>query len=79
MLTQEDKIKEELIKKIMTENKITLPLLRNQDRKKVKVETEKVNKLLINIATVNISELIYARRKLVFDKIEWKFKIGKGN
>ena len=33
-LTQEDKIKIELIKKIMTEKKTALPSLRNQDWKK---------------------------------------------
>ena len=33
-----------LIKKIMTEKKTTLPSLRNQDWKNVKVEIEKVNK-----------------------------------
>ena len=39
---QEDKMNVELIKKIMTEKKTTLPSLRNQDGKKVKVETKKV-------------------------------------
>ena len=43
MLNQEDKISVELIKKIMTEKKTTLPSLKNEDRKKVKVETEKIN------------------------------------
>ena len=52
MLTQEYKIKVELMKKTMTEKKTTLPSLRNQ----VKVETKKVNKLLTNIATDNITE-----------------------
>ena len=56
----------------MTEKKITLPSLRSQDWKNVKVETEKVNKLLPNIPMDNItelSELIYAGAKLVCDKI----------
>ena len=56
----------------MTEKKTTLPPLRNQDWKKVKVETEKIIKLLPNIPTDNVTELnelIYAGTKLVFDKI----------
>ena len=51
----------------MTE-KSTLSSLWKQDLKKVKVETEKVNKLLINIPTGHFSEankLIYARMKIV--------------
>ena len=36
MLTQENKINAELIKKIMTEKKIGLSSLKNQDWKKVK-------------------------------------------
>ena len=39
MLTQEDKINVELIRKIIPEMKTTLPSLRNQDCEKVKVET----------------------------------------
>ena len=42
------------------------------DRKKVKVETEKVNKLSTNIPTSNITELnelTFAEVKLVRDKI----------
>ena len=41
----------------MTEKKNLLPSLRNQDWKKVKIETEKVNKLLANFQTGNITEL----------------------
>ena len=51
----------------MTEKKTTLPSLSNLDRKKVKVETEKVNKILLNIPKSNITELngiIYAGAKL---------------
>ena len=57
----------------MSKKKITLPSLRNQNWKKVKEETEKVNKLLPNIPTDNITELkqlIYAGAKLVCDKID---------
>ena len=56
----------------MTEKKSSLPSLRNQDWKKVKVETVKVNKLLRNIPKGNfieLNELINARAKLVCDKI----------
>ena len=41
----------------MSEQKTTLPSLRNQYRKKVMEETEKVNKLLKHIPTDNITEL----------------------
>ena len=53
----------------MTEKKTTLPSLRDQDLKKVKLE--KVNKLLPNIPTNNmteLNELIFAGGKLASDK-----------
>ena len=56
----------------MIKKKTTLPSLRNQDWKKVKVETEKINKLSTHIPKGNITELnalIYAGSKLVCDKI----------
>ena len=56
----------------MTEKKTILPSLRNQDSKNVEVETEKVNKLLPNNPTGNITEvkeLIYAGSKSVCDII----------
>ena len=56
MLTQENKINVELIKKIMNEKKTTLRSLRNQEWKNGKVENENVNKLLTNIQTGNITE-----------------------
>ena len=62
----------ELIKDIISEKKATLLSLRNEDWNKVKVETKKVNELLKNIPTDNITELnelIYAGVKLVSDKI----------
>ena len=69
MLTEEDRINLELIKKIMTEKKIN-----NQDWEKEKVETKKINKLLVNIPTQNITEvneLIYVN--LCWSKIsQWK-------
>ena len=57
----------------MSEQKTTLPYLRNPNWKKIKVETEKVNKLLKHISMNNITELnelIYARTKLISDKID---------
>ena len=57
----------------MSEQKTMLPSLRNQNWKKVKVETQKVNKLLQHILTENIAkqnELIYAGSKLFSDKTD---------
>ena len=45
----EDKINTALVKKIMTEKKTTLPFIRNQDLKRVKVEIEMVNNFFRNI------------------------------
>ena len=55
----------------MSEKKTTLPSLRNQDWRTVKSETEKVNDLLTNIPTNDITELndlIYTGAKLVCEK-----------
>ena len=66
------------IKRIMTKKKTTLQSIRNQDWKKVKEETEKVNKLLKkNTPTDNITELndqIYAGAKTTWwlNKYPWK-------
>ena len=60
------------MKRIISERKTTLLSLSNQDLKTVKVETEKINELLIHISTNNITELnklIHAGAKLVSDKI----------
>ena len=44
MLTQEDKINIELLKKIMSDNKTKLPSFKNQNwKKKSMVETERIN------------------------------------
>ena len=70
-LTQEEKTNIDTMKRIMSEKKTTLPSLRSQDYMKVKSETEKVNDLLTNIPTNNITELIdliYAGEKLVSEK-----------
>ena len=56
----------------MSEKKTTLPSLRSYDWKKVKVETEKINKLLSNIPTgdiIELNELIYAGARLVCKRI----------
>ena len=44
MLTQEHKLRVELITKMMNEKKTTLPSLRNHDRKKVKKEAQIINR-----------------------------------
>ena len=62
----------ENLKRIISEKKIRLPSLRNQDWKIVKAETGKINELLIHISTKNITELnqlIYVGAKLICDKI----------
>ena len=54
----------------MTVKKTTLLSFNNQDWKRDKIETEKVNKLSQNIPTGNITEpngLIYVGEKLVCD------------
>ena len=50
-IKQKDRINGEFIKKIMSEQKITLLSLRIKGRKKVKLETEKVIKVLQHITT----------------------------
>ena len=67
----------EILKRIMPEKKARLPSLRNQDWKTVKVEIEKINKILTHISTNNITELnelIYEEAKLVCDKIGARLK-----
>ena len=62
----------DIIKRIMSEEKTTLPSLRNQERRIVKSETEKINDLLTNILTNDITkfnDLIYAGVTLVCEKI----------
>ena len=56
-LIQEEKRNEEILKRNMSEKNTTTPSLRNQDGKKINVETEKINKSLTDISTDNISEL----------------------
>ena len=52
-LTQEEKMNIEIFKRIMSEKKTRLPLLRNQG----KTETEKIIKSLTYISINNITEL----------------------
>ena len=65
------------MKRIMFKKKSTFPSLRNQDLKTVKAGSQKVNELLTYISTNNIkelSELIYAGAKFVWDKIDVPLK-----
>ena len=71
-LTQEEKTNIDIVRRIMSEKKTTLPSLRDQDWRTVKSETEKVNDFLINIPRKDITELndlIYAGAKLTSEKI----------
>ena len=77
------------VERIMSEKKSTLPWLRNQDWKTVKVETKKKknqkkkkNELFTHISTDSITELnelIYAEAKVVCGKIGVPQKNTKGN
>ena len=56
----------------MNSEKTTLPSLRNIERRTLKTEANKINKILPYISTNNITELndlIYAGAKLVCGKI----------
>ena len=77
----------DIIRRIMSEKKNTLPSLKNQDWKTVKFKTDKENDLVTNIQTNGITELndlIYAGAKLVWKtkgapwKPEVKFKTRVG-
>ncbi len=62
----------EIMNRIMSEEKTTLPSLRNQDWGTVKFEIEKVNELLTNISTndiTDLNDLIDAGAKLVCEKM----------
>ena len=68
------------MKRIMSEKKTALPSLRNQDWKTVKAETEKINDILSNISTNDITELndlIYAGAKLVCENVGFLLKNTK--
>ena len=70
-LTQEEKMNIEIIKRIISEKKTTLPSLMIEDWKTVKAETEKINKLSTNIFSIimELNDLIYSEAKLVSDYI----------
>ena len=77
-LTREEKSYVETLTRIISEKKTILPSLRNQDWRTVKSETKKVDGLVTNIPTNDISELndlIYARAKLVSENIWVSLKI----
>ena len=72
ILSQEQKINIKNVKKIMNSEKTNLPSLRNIEWRTLKIETNKMNQVLPDISTNNISELnelIYAGAKLVCEKI----------
>ena len=76
-LTQEEKTNIDTIRRIISEKKTLLPSLRNQDRRTVKFEIEKVNDLLTNIPTnetMELNDLTYAGAKLVREKIGFSLK-----
>ena len=76
-LTQEQKINLGNLKKIMNEQKTTLPSLRNIEWRPIKMETKKINQVLTYIPTKNITELnelINTRGKLVYEKIRVPLK-----
>ena len=72
MLSQEQKVNLENVKRIMNSEKTILTSLRNIEWKTLKIETNKINHILPNIPTNNtteLNELIYAGAKLVFENI----------
>ena len=56
-LTQEQKLIQKNLKRILNSEKITLPSLKNIEWRIVKAETNKVNQVLTYISTNNITEL----------------------
>ena len=65
----------ETIQRMKTETKTTLLCLRNQDWKTIKVEGEKINKLLTHLNEITeLNELIYEVVKLVCEKIRVPLK-----
>ena len=72
ILSQEQKVNLENVKRTLSSEKIILPSLRNIEWKTLKIETGKINHILPYIATNNIielNELIYTGAKLVCEKI----------
>ena len=82
--TNTRKMNIEILKRVMSEKKITLPLLNKQDWKivKTKYSNRKINKLLTHMSTNKITELnklIYTGAKFVCDKITVSVKNTKRN
>ena len=66
----------------MNSEKTTLPSLRNIKLRTVKTETNRINQVLPNVSTNNITELnelIYAGAKLHCEKMGIASKISKKN
>ena len=81
-MTREQKIHLENFKRIMNRKKSALPSQIKIEWGMVKTETEKINQVLIYLLTNNITELnelIYARAKLVCEKIRIASKSTKKN
>ena len=82
ILSQEQKLNLENLKRIMKSEKTTLPSLRNIEWRTVKTEMNKINQVLAYISTNNITklnELIYAGAKVVCEKIGIPSKSTKEN
>ena len=56
-LSQEQKLNLENLKRIMNSEKTTLPSLRNMDWRTVKMDTNKINQVLIYISMNNVTEI----------------------
>ena len=70
-LSQEQKIDQENVKRILNSEGTTLPLLRNIAWRTLTIETNKINQVLPYISINNITELneqIYSGAKLVYEK-----------
>ena len=79
-LSHKQKINLENVKRIMNSEKTILPSLRNIEWKTLKIETNKINHILLYIPTNNITELnelIYAGTKLVCENIRIPSKSTK--
>ena len=79
-LNTNTRTKKKKFKRFMNGKKTTLPSQRNIEWRTVKTETKKINQVLTYISTNNITELnelMYARAKLVCEKIGVPFKTTK--
>ena len=79
-LSQEQKFNLENVKRIIKSEKTILPSLRNIEWRTLKLETNRINRVLPHIPTNNITELnelIYTGAKLVCEKIRIPLKSRK--